>query len=126
MRPPTPPQLTVQHSMLSGCHCCHAAGVLSNYPEAIIHSSWVASSGWDSGPELLGWVQHSQLAPALEAMKYAAWPYTHCSGVCKVMVNPTSDMLFQVRDTNNSSQSGWAPCHGIPLYNKHSSGAIFI
>lgn len=50
-------------------------------------------------------MQHGQLSGAVAAMKYVTWPYIYCSGVCKVLANPTSDMLFQVRRGTTSITS---------------------
>jgi hypothetical protein len=66
-------------------------------PEAIIPSTWVSAPSWTTGPELDGWLAQGSWAAAVQAMDYLTWNYAYCSGVCKVLIDPNSDMLFQVR-----------------------------
>ncbi|WIA14800.1 hypothetical protein OEZ85_003283 [Tetradesmus obliquus] len=83
---------SIQQEMHTGC----LKGVLSAMPEAIIPSTWVSAPSWDAGAELHGWMAYGHWAAAVQAMGYVGWNYAFCSGVCKVLVDPNTDMLFQV------------------------------
>lgn len=88
------------------------AGTLEAGPEAIVPSMWARANGWDSSPELRGWLRHGSWPRAVQGMDYVMWPYSFCDGSCKALVDPNSDMHFQVRALpqpvlHASAQQGW-------------------
>jgi hypothetical protein len=87
-----PSHKSISQEIHSGC----LSGTLGKEPEAIVPTMWVSSNSWNATPELVGWMRHGYWSRAVQAMDYAMWPYTFCDGACKAMVNPTSDLMFQV------------------------------
>jgi hypothetical protein len=88
--------ILVDSSWLGPDYVTSCAGMLLPMPEAIIPSTWVSAPSWTAGPEWHGWLTHGSWAAAVQTMRYETWNYAYCSGVCKVLLDPNSDMLFQV------------------------------
>uniref|UniRef100_A0A383WNA3 Uncharacterized protein n=1 Tax=Tetradesmus obliquus TaxID=3088 RepID=A0A383WNA3_TETOB len=102
-----PQHRNIQLGVQSGC----LQVTLSAVPEVIIPSTWVSAPSWASSAEMHGWLAHGHCAAAVRAMGYVSWNYAYCSVVCKVLVDPNTDMMFQVhghartpRDTSPSKE----------------------
>jgi hypothetical protein len=100
-----PSHKSISEEIHSGC----LSGTLGKEPEAIVPTMWVSSNSWNATPELVGWMRHGYWSRAVQAMDYAMWPYTFCDGACKAMVNPTSDLMFQV----SSAAAAAGYCSGV-------------
>ncbi|WIA29226.1 hypothetical protein OEZ86_011737 [Tetradesmus obliquus] len=87
-----PSHKSISEEIHNGC----LSRTLGREPEAIVPTMWVSSNSWNATPELEGWMRAGYWSRAVQDMDYAMWPYTFCDGACKSLVDPTTDLMFQV------------------------------